>query len=425
MEKVFISHSSVDEVYAQIVIDILEKIGLSEDRIFCSSVSGYGTPFGENFLDEIRRLLNEDVVVVFILSKDYYNSSLAMCEMGAAWISAKKLLPIIIPPERIVKLKGILGNRINYTINDTDGLTLFRVEIEKLFDIDKKLKLLTWEKFKKKKLEEINKCIDFEIDTVVLEEQEVFRNQNHEMSGEIKHKESDNTISLELINIDLVKISNGSFIRLFDDMLIEVDNTFGISKYLVTQDLFEKITGDNPSWFKGDKLPVENISFREALEFCNLLSKYDNLEPIYKWGKNNNVEIIEKARGYRLPFEKEWDCALNYTKDYFVKGLSQISWMSQNSCNTTHEVGFLEANELGLFDMIGNVREWCFDNFLDIPNYSDSCGYYSNVTSRVRVLKGGSFTDIRSTLIKRHFRTKQHESRKDKNCGFRIVLQNL
>jgi formylglycine-generating enzyme required for sulfatase activity len=109
--------------------------------------------------------------------------------------------------------------------------------------------------------------------------------------------------------------------------------------------------GSNPSNFKGGGLPVETVSWLEAVEFCNRLSGAANLTPAYTIS-GTNVTWNSSANGYRLPTEAEWE----YACGEWIDG-----WLGGNSGRMTHPVGQLAANRYGLYDMIGNVQEWCWD----------------------------------------------------------------
>jgi formylglycine-generating enzyme required for sulfatase activity len=125
--------------------------------------------------------------------------------------------------------------------------------------------------------------------------------------------------------------------------------------------------GNYPSEFMGDNLPVEMISWYDCIEYCNKRSLQENLDPYYNIDKDtkdpNNVSeyddlkwtisINETANGYRLPTEAEWE----YTAS---GGQKSKNYIFSGSDNATKPIGTMKPNELGLYDMSGNVREWCY-----------------------------------------------------------------
>jgi len=174
-------------------------------------------------------------------------------------------------------------------------------------------------------------------------------------------------------------------------------SSFIIGKYEVTQSEWQNIMGSNPSYFKGGSLPVETVNWFECVEFCNKLSLKEGLTPCYN-GTDNNITCDWSANGYRLPTEAEWEFAAkggrqsgksiysgNDNQDY-------VAWYSGNSRNKTQPVGKKQPNELGIYDMSGNVWEWCWDwydeCYYDKSPGADPRGAWSGIG---RVLRGGSY----------------------------------
>jgi formylglycine-generating enzyme required for sulfatase activity len=156
-------------------------------------------------------------------------------------------------------------------------------------------------------------------------------------------------------------------------------NSFYMGKYEVTQKEYQEVIGGNPSCFRGDNLPVDQVTWYDAIEYCNALSQKEGLTPAYTIDKSrqdpNNKYTMDglkwlitwnrNANGYRLPSEAEWEYACRAgTTTAWNTGATAIDntgWFNNNSGRQSHPVGQKPANRWGLHDMHGNVFEWCWD----------------------------------------------------------------
>ncbi|MBU1677760.1 MAG: SUMF1/EgtB/PvdO family nonheme iron enzyme [Bacteroidetes bacterium] len=207
-------------------------------------------------------------------------------------------------------------------------------------------------------------------------------------------------------------------------------SNFYISKYEVTQKQWREVMGTNPSYFSGDDKPVEQVTWYDAVAFCNALSEKVGLEKCYS-GSGTSIIYDFTKNGYRLPTEAEWEYAArggNQSNGYTYSGSNSIggvAWYSSNSGNTTHNVGTKTSNELGIYDMSGNVWEWCNDWYSD-NYYSNSPGNNPKgpASGTSRVLRGGSWLSYDNNCRVSN-RTGGYPDYPYYNNGFRIVQDSL
>ena len=197
------------------------------------------------------------------------------------------------------------------------------------------------------------------------------------------------------ISIDMVRVEAGTFTMgataemkdPYDDEKpihrVTLTNDYYIGKYEVTQALWKAVMGNNPSYFKGDNLPVEKVSWDDCQEFIS---------------KMNHIT----GKTFRLPTEAEWEYAArggNKSRGYRYSGsnnLSAVAWYDDNSGKKTHAVGTKQANELGIYDMSGNVREWCQDK-LRVYSSSSQVNPTGANSEPYRMIRGGDYVyDARS-----------------------------
>jgi formylglycine-generating enzyme len=248
----------------------------------------------------------------------------------------------------------------------------------------------------------------------------------------------------EIPSFRLVYIPGGTFIMQEGKAKQKVIlSSFYMAEFPVTQDLYEVVKGENLSAFKGPRRPIETISWYYSVRFCNLLSKKIGLKEYYFVVKNtqdpNNknkgdslkwlIRENKGANGFRLPTEAQWEYGakggnkVDILKPLTYAGssdLENVGWYSENSHRETKPAGLKFPNELGLFDMNGNVLEWCWDwhGAYQSGNLTDRRGPKQG--SR-RVIRGGSWSDDAEwcTPVRRRIMNPR-----DRNelIGFRVVF---
>ena len=201
------------------------------------------------------------------------------------------------------------------------------------------------------------------------------------------------------IETETVNIPAGTFLMGDEEFgpihRVEITEPFLMATAPVTQALYREITGEEPSEFKGRDLPVETVTWFEAVRFCNRLSEKLNFAPAYRID-GEDVAWDRKNDGFRLPTEAEWEYACRAgTTTRFAAGdleadLEKMGWYSRNSGNQTHPVKQRKPNAWGIFDMHGNVLEWVWDCYKEYPSDSvvDPMG---PETGANRVMRGGSW----------------------------------
>ena len=220
-----------------------------------------------------------------------------------------------------------------------------------------------------------------------------------------------------LPDLDLVFVEGGSFTMGDNDSKFDFEkpahqvavSSFYIGQYPVTQRLWQAVMKITPSMFQGEMRPVERVSWDDVQVFIEKLN-------------------AETGKTFRLPTEAQWEYAARggrYSQGYTYAGsdkLKQVGWCDENSHGETHDVGLLLANELGIYDLSGNVWEWCEDDFH--TNYAgapaDGSARIDAPRGEYRVLRGGSaFNDAlncRSAYRLRYLPDYRG------NLGFRLVL---
>ena len=239
------------------------------------------------------------------------------------------------------------------------------------------------------------------------------------------------TFVIKEINLEMVKCPEGSFMmgspeeelgRNIDEKLhlVTITKPFYIGKYEVTQSQYSALMDKNPSNFIGANNPVEMVSYEDAKAFCDKMNlKYLN--------------ILPKGYKFALPTEAQWEYACragtntalnngkNLTKaEGACPNLDEVGWYAENSGKTTHEVGKKKPNTWGIYDMHGNVWEWCRDWYDEYPkdDVTDPTGAYSG---SFRVRRGGSWDGLAGGC-RSAYRNDFNPDFRILNLGFRLAL---
>ena len=206
--------------------------------------------------------------------------------------------------------------------------------------------------------------------------------------------------------------SKNALSRLMKDFVKIEEKDYYIGKYEVTQAQWRAVMGNNPAHFKGADCPVENVNWHDAMEFCKKLNDYGYAPRGYK---------------FSLPTEAQWEYAArggNKSKGYEYSGsndINEVAWNGDNSGDKPHDVGTKKPNELGLYDMSGNVWEWCldwYDGYGDEKEVTDPQGPQSGSH---RVIRGGSWRHYANycRVARRNYDDPDYRD----NCyGFRLAL---
>jgi formylglycine-generating enzyme required for sulfatase activity len=230
------------------------------------------------------------------------------------------------------------------------------------------------------------------------------------------------------VTLEMVEIPGGTFIMGSPENEAGRNSTespqhqvtvpsFFIGKYQLTQAQYQAIIGSNPSGFKGNNRPVEQVSWNDAVKFCEKLSQ--------KTGKN-----------YKLPSEAEWEyaCRAGTTTPFYFGDSITTDLVNYNGNliygsapegqdrKQTTDVGSFPPNAFGLYDMHGNVWEWCLDDYIN--NYSDAPRDGSALTSQsvlTKLLRGGSWSIFAAGVCRSAFRHYSILAYNDSDIGFRVV----
>lgn len=209
---------------------------------------------------------------------------------------------------------------------------------------------------------------------------------------------------------------------------VKLSKRFALSETEVTQGQYQAVMGENPSHFKDlpdwEMLPVEQVSWLDAVEYCNKLSASEGLSPCYVLLQGDEVkwEGLE-CQGYRLPTEAEWEYAARADETTEYAGSDQfdeVAWHNGNSDSKTHPVGTKKANAWFLRDLSGNVWEWVWDWYAE--NYKEAGGQdpIGPASGSKRVMRGGSWRGAAVNARVAH-RDRDAPAFHGHNVGFRLA----
>ena len=227
------------------------------------------------------------------------------------------------------------------------------------------------------------------------------------------------TVKVNGVSFDMVRVDGGIFNmgldKGFDDKAVTNESPahsvtldgYYIGKTEVTQALWQAVMGTNPSNFKGDNMPVENVSWKDCQEFIGKLNVLTN-------------------KKFRLPTEAEWEYAArggNKSRGYKYAGsdsIDDVAWYDMNGEEITHPVASKRPNELGIYDMAGNVYEWCSD-WYGIYTDEPQANPQGPTTGPGRIIRGGSIDDLRDACTSTS-RDNDDPNDCDSDMGLRLAL---
>jgi formylglycine-generating enzyme required for sulfatase activity len=223
--------------------------------------------------------------------------------------------------------------------------------------------------------------------------------------------------------IVLVYIPEGRFLmgspEAFDDEEsrpqheVAIGKAFWLGKHEVTQEQWKALLASSPSKFKGESFPVDSVSWKDCKRFLQVL--------------NERLGLAWRGEAFRLPTEAEWEYAAkagtgaSYSFSESAKDLAQYAWFDKNSKGSTHPVGGLRPNPWGLYDIYGNVGEWCDDVWYESYEGAPADGTARSGNDSERVWRGGSW-DQPPPELRSFYRGAQDATDAEKTVGFRLVL---
>jgi formylglycine-generating enzyme required for sulfatase activity len=241
--------------------------------------------------------------------------------------------------------------------------------------------------------------------------------------GQKKAEIAEGDFTIPGLNLQMVSIKAGTF-RMGSEngnpnekpvTTVSLTKSYWLGKTEVTQAQWQALMGGNPSKFTGSNRPVENVSWDEAMVFCRKLTESER-----------TAGRLPAGYGYQLPTEAQWEYACRAgTTDNYAGNLDALAWYDANSGGQTHPVAKKQPNAWGLYDMHGNVFEWCLDWYGNYGggNITDSTG---PATGSERVIRGGSwFTDANPSRSAYRLYSSSDTSTHFVSFGFRVALSSV
>ena len=446
MTSIFISHSHSDKELAnKLVMFLILALKLEAEEILCSSNPDQGLSLiSSSVTDQLKTQLRDSEVLIVLITADSLNSAWIPFEVGSFWTTDKLIIPILGPGLKQDDLPGPLRSFLSIPIEveDFEGrANNFINQIVKRLKIEQRVTQMrsnsledfsnyfkSWKsKFPsdishqeriQKLTSELEKVKEEKLQLELrLEQMSSYNEKSLEVVFENKVLQLEESFIDDLgngIELEMIFIPGGKFMmgssegegrdseRPQHEVTIQ---PFYMGKYPITQEQYEKIMGKNLSKFKSGKNPVENVSWDDAVEFCNSLSN-----------------IL--GRRYFLPSEAEWEYACRAgtnTSYYFGETITNRQANFYGSVYQTTPVGQYQPNSFGLYDMHGNVLEWCQDNWHDnyqgVPN--DGTAWLSG-DSDMKVLRGGSWL-YNPSFCCSAFRVSNARGFRIGHVGFRVV----
>jgi len=374
---IFISYSSKDQKIVEGLSHYLEERGI---RCF---VAYRDIPKGKVWASVITEAIENCQMMVVVFSKDFNISEQVDREIELCAEEKKPILTFRIQDVQFAGAKKYYLKNLNWIDafpNPRECFNHLYESIIKLLDIENNHLINDKSTVGHADYQKIEKLSQ-------LKQSETIVQVKRQKQDNVNKNFASYTETLNGVSFDMIAVKGGAFVmgsplneinRCDDEAQHKVTlSDFYIGKYTVTQELWEAVMGDNPSKFRGYNLPVETVSWDDCQSFLKRLNQLT-------------------GKTYSLPTEAQWEFAARggtQSKGYVYAGsntLSNVAWYTDNSGDKTHAVAQKQPNELGLYDMSGNVLEWCHDWYGPYPStlQLDPTG---PAIGSLHIYRGGSF----------------------------------